>query len=419
MLVPRKLKKKRKKKSHPSPSNSTGRSQVQLLMKIALVSPYDFAYPGGVVNHISCLEHHLTRMGHEVKIIAPASKAVSSLGDKLIPVGKPRPVPVSGSIARITISPWVSSRIKDILEREKFDICHLHEPLMPTICTTVLRLSPTPKVGTFHASGARAWYDYGTPVGKIFLNRWFRKLDGRIAVSKPALEYAQKYFPGDYTIIPNGIDSKHFSPQALPFDEFADGKINILFVGRLEKRKGLNYLLEAYQRVKPEIPNSRLIIVGPGIRLRHKYEKKVLRDNLADVVFVGYASYSDLPRYYKTADIVCSPATGQESFGIVLLEAMATGKPIIASNIEGYNSVLTHGVEGLSVPPRNVAKLTQALISLMTDASLRQEMGARGRLKAVEYDWKLIAQRILNYYHSVLGEPPRKERLQDTEAILV
>ena len=388
-------------------------------MKIALVSPYDFAYPGGVCNHISCLERHFTRMGHEVKIVAPASEAVSTFGDRFIPVGKPRPVPVSGSIARITLSPWLSSRIKAILDREKFDICHLHEPLMPMLCTTVLRLSHTPTVGTFHASGGKPWYSFGTPIGKLLLKKWFRKLDGKIAVSEPAMAYVRKYFPGDYTIIPNGIDSKHFSPSASPIDEFADGKLNILFVGRLEKRKGLNYLLKAYKQVKQEIPNSRLIIVGPGTRLRHKYEKQVIRKGLKDVVFIGYASYRELPRYYKTADIICSPATGRESFGIVLLEAMAVGKPIIASDIEGYTSVMTHGAEGLLVPPKNAGKLAEALVSLMTDEPLRQQMGANGRVKALEYDWEHIARRILNYYLSVLNELPRKEGLQESKAMVI
>jgi len=388
-------------------------------MKIALVSPYDFAYPGGVVNHISCLEKHFTRMGHEVRIIAPASKAVSTLGDRLITVGKPRPVPVSGSIARITLSPWLSSRIKAILDRENFDICHLHEPLMPMLCTTTLRLSKAPNIGTFHASGGKPWYSFGTPIGKLLLQKWVRKLDGKIAVSQPAMEYVNKYFPGEYTIIPNGVDTKHFSPDALPIETFLDGKLNILFIGRLEKRKGLDYLLEAYRQVKPEIPNSRLIVVGPGIRLRKKYEKRVRQEGLEDVVFTGYASYSDLPRYYKTADIVCCPATGCESFGIVLLEAMAVGKPIIASDIQGYNSVVTHGAEGLLVPPKNAEKLAQALTSLMRDASLREEMGKKGRLKALEYDWEHIAQRVMNYYLSVLNGPRRKEGAQRTEAILV
>lgn len=374
-------------------------------MKIALVSPYDFAYPGGVCNHISCLEQQITRMGHEVKIIAPASKFVPTFGDRFIPIGKPRPVPVSGSIARITLSPWLSFRIKAVLDREHFDICHLHEPLMPMLCTTVLRLSSAANVGTFHASGGKPWYSFGTPIGKLILKKWFHKLDGKIAVSPPAREYVSKYFPGDYTIIPNGVDTKHFSPDALPIEEFIDGKLNILFIGRLEKRKGLDYLLEAYKRVKPEIPDSRLIVVGPGIRLRHKYEKRVRRSGLKDVVFVGYASYRDLPRYYKTADIVCCPAIGWESFGIVLIEAMAVGKPIVASNIKGYANVLTNGVEGLLVPPKNAEKLAEALISLMSDESLRQQLGANGWHRATEYSWESVAQRVLDYYVRVLKEP--------------
>ena len=353
-----------------------------------------------------------------MKIIAPASKAVSTFGDRFIPIGKPRSVPVSGSIARITLSPWLSSRIKAVLDREKFDICHLHEPLMPMLCTTVLRLSNVPNVGTFHASGGKPWYSFGTSIGKLILKKWFHKLDGKIAVSQPAMEYVNKHFPNDYTIIPNGVDSKHFSPNVPPIEEFSDGKLNILFVGRLEKRKGLDYLLEAYKQIKPEFLNSRLIIVGPGKRLRKKYERRVMQDRLKDVVVIGYAAYRDLPRYYKTADIVCCPATGWESFGIVLLEAMAVSKPIVASNIEGYASVVTHGTEGLLVPPQDAEKLAQALISLMTDESLRQQMGAKGRLKAVEYDWESIAQRVLNYYLSVLNGPRRREGFRETKAIL-
>ena len=376
-------------------------------MKIALVSPYDFAYPGGVANHISSLGHHFAQMGHDVKVIAPASKAVTSLGDMFIPIGKPRPIPASGSIARVTISPRLRPNIKDVLDEEKFDIIHLHEPLVPTLCTTVLRLSHTVNIGTFHAFDSRG-YSFSKPLNPIFLRRWVSKLDGRIAVSKPAMEFVNKHFPGNYTIIPNGVDTEHFSPDVSPIEEFGDGKLNILFVGRLEKRKGLDYLLKAYQRIKREISNSRLIIVGPGTRLRHKYEKQVKQSGLKDVVFVGFTSYEELPRYYKTADICCAPATGWESFGIILLEAMAVGKPVVASNIEGYASLLTDGVEGLLVPPKDEDRLAQALISLMTDESLRQQMGARGRLKAKEYDWKYIAQRVLDYYVTVLGESQRE-----------
>ncbi len=373
-------------------------------MKIALVSPYDFAYPGGVANHISCLERHLTASGHEVRVIAPASRVIPDFGDRFIPVGKPRPLPVSGSIARITISPWLSSQIKAILSHEKFDIIHLHEPLMPMLCTTVLRLADVPTVGTFHASGGKPWYDLFTPAGKFLLNKWFKKLNGRIAVSEPALRYVSKYFPADYTIIPNGVDPRYFCPDVPPIDKFSDGKLNILFVGRLEKRKGLDYLLEAYREIKHEIPGSRLIIVGPGTRLHRKYEKQITRNGLKDVIFIGHVAYDELPGYYKTAHIFCAPAIGRESFGIVLLEAMATGKPIVATNIEGYTTVVTDGAEGLLVPPRNAKELSKAIISLMADETLRQQMGTKGRLKALDYDWERITQRLLNYYLKVLNE---------------
>ena len=385
-------------------------------MKIALVSPYDFAHPGGVVNHISCLEQQFTRMGHEVKIIAPASKAMHTLGDRFIRIGKPRTLPVSGSIARITVAIRLQSQIKEAFEREKFDICHLHEPLMPNLCTTAISLKRIPMVGTFHASGAKPWYTLFGPVAKWFLDRWFRKLDGYVAVSQTALDYVKPYFPADYTVIPNGIDAEHFNTNVQPIDEFNDGKFNILFVGRLEKRKGFNYLLKAYRQVKQEYPNCRLIAVGPGTRLRSKYQRQINRSGLKDVIFTGYVTFSELPRYYKTADVVCFPATGRESFGIVLLEAMAVGRPIIATTIDGFNNVLTNGDEGISVPPKNVEKLTEAMFTMINNESMRQQMGARGRQRALEHDWKHVAQRLLDYYEEIIDKTSPEEIIQVKKA---
>ncbi len=388
-------------------------------MKIALVSPYDFAYPGGVANHIFALERQFTRMGHEVKVIAPASRAVSAFGDRFIPIGKPRAIPASGAITRITISLRLASRIKAVLEKENFDIIHLHEPFMPMLCTAVLRFTNTANVGTFHAFDGSPGYNFGRPISTIILKRRLRKLHGKIAVSKPAMEFAGKYVPGYYNVIPNGVDLEHFSPDVSPIDRFCDGKINILFVGRLEKRKGLGYLLKAYQRVKEEIANSRLIIVGPGIRLRRKYEKQVRRSGLEDVIFSGHVDYDELPRYYKTADIFCAPATGRESFGIILLEAMAVGKPIVASNVGGYASIVAHGVDGLLVSPKDDKELARALVSLMIDEPLRQRMGAMGKRKAQDYSWERIAKEILNYYRRILSEPPWEKRFSELGAISV
>jgi phosphatidylinositol alpha-mannosyltransferase len=393
-------------------------------MKIALVSPYDFAYPGGVVNHITCLDRELTRLGHDVRIIAPASKGVPDLGERFIPVGRPRPVPVSGSIARITLSPWLTSRVKTIYERENFDIVHLHEPFMPMLCTTFLRLASVPTVGTFHASGSQSWYKfswytYCTPLGKRLLRKWTKKLNGRVAVSPVALKYVGKYFPYEYAIIPNGINARHFHPDVPPIEEYNDGRPNIVFVGRMEKRKGVNHLLKAFQRVKKEEPDCRLIIVGPGSRLRKRYEKWVRKNGVQDVVFVGFASYEDLPRYYKTATVVCAPAIGWESFGIVLLEAMAVGKPIVASDIAGYASVVSHAEDGLLVPRKNARKLASALVTVLKDRDLQHKLGERGREKAIQYDWEKVTGKLEAFYKKIIDGSTNREEAPLTGAVTV
>lgn len=232
---------------------------------------------------------------------------------------------------------------------------------------------------------------------------WSNRLDGRIAVSKPAQDFIRRYFPGEYSIIPNGIDVEHFGADGPPVDAFKDGKLNILFVGRLENRKGLGYLLQAFSQVKKERPDTRLIVVGPGVRLRRKYDRLIDKLGLEDVVFTGYVPYSDLPMYYRTADIFCAPATGKESFGIVLLEGMAAGKPIVASNIEGYSSVVDDGEEGLLVPPKDGTSLARALLELLGDASRREEMGAKGRAKAQGYGWGRVARMVQSYYLEVMA----------------
>ena len=370
-------------------------------MKIALVSPYDYAHPGGVIAHISHLGHQFARMGHHVKVIAPCSGNRDSLdGNSIVASTRAIPIPSAGSIARVSLSPRLPSRVKEVLEREQFDIVLIHEPLIPLLSLAALRSSNSVNVGTFHAC-------HNTPRGYYYwhwlLKRYFKKLDGRIAVSLPAKEFVARHFPGDYRIIPNGIDFEHFSNDVPPIEEFCDGKLNILFVGRLEKRKGLDYLIKAYQGVKGEFPNSRLIVVGPGTRLRRKYEREVGKLKLKDVVFAGQVPYAELSRYHHTTDIFCAPATGEESFGIVLLEAMAAGKPIVASNIDGYASVLSDGVEGLLVPPRDEEALAGEINSLLSDRALRQQMGARGKATAEGYKWEYIAQRVMDYYLELLG----------------
>ena len=372
-------------------------------MKIALVAPYDFAYPGGVANHITALERQLTAMGHCVVVIAPASHPVTAFGNRFVHIGTPRPMPASGSVARITISVRLANKIKAVLAKEQFDIVHLHEPFMIMLCSAVLRFSKTVNIGTFHAAEGKPGYNLGWPVSRWILKRRARKLHGHIAVSTASRDYHSKYVKADYAIIPNGIDLGHFKTSVEPLPQYRDCKINILFVGRLEKRKGLNYLIDAFKKVHKAHPDTRLLIIGPGTRLRPKYEKMVQSANLQkDVVFTDCVNYADLPRYYKTADICCAPAIGHESFGIILLEAMALGKPIVASNIPGYASVLTQEREGLLVKPRSAHDLSKALIRLVEDEGLRHQLGNQGLETVQNYAWDKVAGRLVEYYRAVL-----------------
>lgn len=365
-------------------------------MNIGLVSPYDYAYPGGVNTHISNLAMTMAGMGHRVKILAPCSdrRAVPKT-TPIIELGRTIPYPSNGSVARLTLSLWLMSKIKEILEEEKFEILHFHEPLCPSLPWMVLHYSQSVNVATFHAYYRRS-AAYG--VGKPALMYFYNKLDGKIAVSEPARKFISRYFPGDYRVIPHGVDMERFAKKADFIEEYHDGKLNILFVSRLEKRKGANYLLQAYRKAKKDCPPSRLILVGPGDKSRREYERWVRAVKLEDVVFTGHVPYTDLPRYYHTADIFSIPAVGQESFGLVLLEAMAAGKPILATNIEGYASVVTSGVEGILVKPRDRQALASALVSLANDKNLREQMGAKGKAKAETLSWPVIAQRTLDFY---------------------
>ena len=318
----------------------------------------------------------------------------------IVPLGHMVPVPHNGSTARITLSWWLMPKVRSILAADSFDVIHVHEPSCPLLPWLFLWQSNSINVGTFHFYGEKSVrYRMASPT---LVRSVCSKLHGRTAVSIPAMECANKYAPGDYRLIPNGIDLKHFSNHAAPIEELCDGKTNILFVGRLEGRKGASYLLKAYEQVKQEVPNSRLIMVGSGNRQRRAYEEEIKDKKIKDVIFTGYISDSELPRYYRSADVFCAPAVGKESFGIVLLEAMAAGKPIVASDIGGYSRLIDHGAEGLLVPPKDSIELAQSLVHLLKDEDLRLRMGASGRKKAENYSWESIADQTLNYYLELL-----------------
>ena len=369
-----------------------------------MVSPYDFTWPGGVTAHVSQLAQALTHAGHEVKVLAPHSPSrpciEASAPGGFVPLGRSVPLPSGGSIARVSLSWWLYRRVREILEEECFDLIHLHEPLAPVLPLCFLECSNTVNVGTFHAYYTRQHlYRFSQPIMK----RWHQKLHGGIAVSPAAHKYVHNFFPRDYRIIPNGIDVDHFANNAVPWPEYQDGKTNILFVGRMEKRKGLKFLLEAYSRLRWEHPNIRLIVVGPGNLDRESHGILSAR-NPGDVVLVGGVSYQDLPRYYASADIYCSPATGQESFGIVLLEAMACGKPIVASAIEGYMGIVKHGEQGLLFPRKDTQGLAETLATLVNDSDYARRLGATGRRMVEQYRWKVVARQVESYYYDCIAE---------------
>lgn len=371
-------------------------------MKIALVTPYDYPYPGGVTEHIGALDKHFRALGHDTRIIAASTTDEDVLGDHVIKVsGAVSSVPFSGSTARITFSPQVYRRVKKILRDENFDVVHVHEPSVPVLSLVVLRHSHALNVGTFHAyRDSNPLFDVAGPL----VQRIFNRLDGRIFVSEAVRDYITHYFPGEHVIIPNGIDCMRFADPAIqPVERFNDGRPNILFVGRMDQRKGFRHLLRAYPYIKAAVPDARLIVVGAySDKDKAPFLRYARTHRLRGVHFVGYVSPEELPRYHRTATVFCAPNTGFESFGIILLEAMAAGLPIVASDIAGFRTVIEDCSDGLLVPPGDERAIAKAIIALLRDPARRERMSECGRRKAADYDWSIIAQRVLAYYKDLL-----------------
>ena len=365
-------------------------------LKIGIVSPYGYPHPGGVNEHVRHAYEAMRRMGHDAWIITSKYGKEREDEGRVIRLGTGYAFPANGSMGRVTLGWRFKQQARDLLAEHRFDILHFHEPFVPFLSPTVLDRSDTINIATFHAFGG---FSPSYWVGKWFAGRLNDKLHGRIAVSGAARHFISRYFPGDYRIIPNGVDLDRFA-DAEPFEELRDGTINILFVGRFEERKGLIHLLRAYHRLRKRHVDARLLIIGSGPRQR-EYRRFIGLRQIRDVEFLGRVSDDAKARYFASADIFCAPATGQESFGIVLLEAMAAGVPIVASDIHGYKNVVQRGVQGLLVEPRNHRALAAALYRLSSDADLRHRMGEEGRAKAPEYSWDRVTEQIVDFYREI------------------
>ena len=379
-------------------------------MKIALVSPYDFPYPGGVTEHIVGLAKAVSKQGHEVHILAACSGYQNvTVPNMQIVTRRVISIPIGGAVARVGWSPGSYRRIKQILQGEAFEVIHLHEPLTPGLTWLVLQqtrtLPRTVTVGTFHAYHEQPNWFYTR--GRPLFNKFFARLDALIAVSGAARDFAYRMFPGDYQIIPNGVDLARFAQKngraTPPQGITTRPEVTILFVGRLDKRKGFETLLKAFIKLKVDHPQLRLKVAGPfGAQEVARYRPLIPFHLATDITFVGYVSPEGMSTLYHSADIFCAPSLGFESFGVVLLEAMAAGLPIIATDIAGYRSVLTAGQEGLLVPPDRPDLLAEALVSLIDQPCLRQAMGERGRQKAGQYSWDHIGDKILKLYQATI-----------------
>ena len=376
-------------------------------LKIGLFSPYDHAVHGGVQSHVNEIAGQFRSWGHRVRIVAPASSPDSIPDPDFVPMGRAAPLPSAGSVARVSLSVWLHPRIRDLLARESFDVIHSHEPLVGYVPLAALAMADTRKtvnIATFHSyRKRRAWWAIGSDK---LANPLLNPLHGRLAVSRPAAEFINRHFPGDYRVIPNGIRVQDFA-TAEPLPELMDGKTNILFLGRLEKRKGLRYLLSAYSKLKWDMPDSRLIVVGGGNPDPESYRIMGER-NLQDVIFAGRVSDEMRARYFKSAHVYCSPATGNESFGIVLLEAMAAGAPVVATSIEGYASVISHERDGLLVPPKDEDALADAIKALVRDPALRARLSANGIRTADAFRWERVAAKVMDFYAEFAPNAARK-----------
>lgn len=362
-------------------------------MKIGFISFHSFSNPGGVKNHILGLSKEFEKRGIETKIIVPRRSWREKYGSNVILLGTSIPLNIGGTQGDLVFN-FNPLAIKRMLKREKFDILHFHNFIIPS-ASQILERSDCTNIITFHAN-TEAVPLIDKMIGNLsgLINR---KVGGVIGVASFNLEPFKK-FKGLKKVIPNGIDLDEFNPSVKRLDKFDSSRVNLLFLGRIEERKGLIYLLKAYKALQEKHDNLRLIIVGDG-PLKEECKLYAKENNLKEVYWEGTQSGKIVPRYFATCDIYCSPATFGESFGIVLLEAMALGKPVCGFANIGYKELLqnTKGEKFLA-EPKNETELAEKLDQLIGDEKLRKEMGEWGLEEVQKYSWKKVADKVLEFY---------------------
>jgi phosphatidyl-myo-inositol alpha-mannosyltransferase len=372
-------------------AGDAGRASV----KILLVCPYDWEAPGGVQVHVRQLAAELRTRGHRTTILAPGSRSSEDAGVRI--VGRPVRVPYRGTVAPISFSPGAWRRIRSAMRSFDPDLIHAHEPLTPSISMLAVLAAGAPVVATFHASLDRSrLMELAGPA----LRQVSGRIDAAVAVSDAAASFVRRVVRVPLEIVPNGVDVRAFSDPGRSVEGLQEGP-KILWVNRLDPQKGFEIMLRAFEQLASEVGDVHLLVAGDG---RDRVLLRSLPGDLRSrILRLGTVPHEELPRYHAAADVFVSPATGQESFGIVLVEAMAAGVPVVASDIEGYREVVRDGVDGLLVPPNDPNALAAAIRRVLSEPELAAALKAAGRSRAQAFSWQAIAPRLEAVYDRVLS----------------
>ncbi|MEO7268981.1 MAG: glycosyltransferase family 4 protein [Knoellia sp.] len=371
-------------------------------MRIGLVCPYAFDVPGGVQFHVRDLAEYFIAQGHDVSVLAPVDDDATSLPAYLTSCGRAVPVRYNGSVARLTFGPVTSSRVSRWLEEGDFDVLHLHEPVTPSASLMALWASSEPVVATFHTANLRS---RAMHAANPLLRPSTEKIRARIAVSEEARGTVRRHLGGDAYIIPNGVDTKRFTPDgAVTQWTGTPERPTLAFLGRIdEPRKGLAVMVAAMPAILDALPGARLVVAGPGEveEISERLDPRIR----AATEFLGAVSEADKVALLRSADLYVAPHTGGESFGIVLVEAMASGAPVLASDLEAFTAVLGSGPAGpagRTFPVGDSAALAAGVITLVGSPDERTRLRELGLKRARSFDWSVVAERVMAVYETVI-----------------
>jgi phosphatidyl-myo-inositol alpha-mannosyltransferase len=361
-----------------------------------MVCPYTWDVPGGVQEHVRDLTEALLGLGHEVSVVSPAEDD-TPLPGYVVPAGRAIPVPYNGSVARLAFGFLSAARVRRWVKEGGFDVLHVHEPAAPSLSLLACWVADGPIVATAHTANPRSRALHAAyPV----LQTALEKISGWIAVSEAARTTLVEHMGGDAVLIPNGVTVSRYA-QASPLPGWPGTGGVLGFLGRMdEPRKGLSVLLRAFEVLAGERPGLRLLVAGPGDagEVRARVPER-FRDRL---VLLGLVSREDKARFYRSVDVFCAPNTGGESFGVVLIEAMAAGAPIVASDLEAFRLVLRDGRAGELFPPGDSAALAAAAGRLLDDPALRGRLSAAATDAVRAYDWPMVARDVVKVYEAVV-----------------